>query len=419
MKLIECREFEEVNLDISELMEKGEVVLHPDTARRGYFDIDFRGGRLVLVARGWVGQIPLNQSVVLDVRPRFPVSRLLYFLAKSGVIPPALHRLMRRYEVGSDQTATSLYEAAFKQALPDLGRHGMLKTYERCESDLDRRGRLDLTRSVGRFWSKGIRSKGLFQRFDLTTNNAANRSLKLAVDSIFRREHSELTGYADAESEAVRHLLDLLAGIPHEPIAATLLLQRVGSMVRAVPRSHRFYEPLLWLTFLMFAGKEVEFFSEGIAKFQSIVVNMADVFEKYVRQIVRGEKSQFGTDVTVLDGNERPVPLFVNQECDAKPDLYIVKKTTPLLVVDMKYKRTVDAGDKHQLLAFCQALGLKRGVFILPKVHQAVAVEHMGTTAFGTELHVLRFDLGAADLAKEERDLVCRLLSLMPAAVPS
>ena len=52
---------------------EGKLDLYPEASAKGYFDIDFAEGRLVLKSRGFVGLIPLSDRVAIHVLPRAPI----------------------------------------------------------------------------------------------------------------------------------------------------------------------------------------------------------------------------------------------------------------------------------------------------------------------------------------------------------
>lgn len=102
---------------------------------------------------------------------------------------------------------------------------------------------------------------------------------------------------------------------------------------------------------------------------------MDRVFERFVetvfREVLTAEGFAVEPQTTVaLTVDARVVET--DQDLDGvsmKPDLIIKQLAQPVAVADAKYKRTDDIGDfkqpdVYQLLAYCAALGLPRGLLI-------------------------------------------------------
>ena len=65
------REYDPVDVPLSDLLNaKGRLRLNPDVESKGYFTVQLTKGAVRLQARGYVGLIPLNDRVVIDVKPR-------------------------------------------------------------------------------------------------------------------------------------------------------------------------------------------------------------------------------------------------------------------------------------------------------------------------------------------------------------
>ncbi len=58
----------------------GALDILPDVKSKSYFEIDYRAGQLLLVAGKYVGLIPINSRVVIDVRPKVALKGLLRIL---------------------------------------------------------------------------------------------------------------------------------------------------------------------------------------------------------------------------------------------------------------------------------------------------------------------------------------------------
>src|SRR5580700_10841231 len=76
-----CVERQSVAVPLNDLLTTtGKFEIWPIVASKGYFDIDYRGGQLVFKAGKFVGLIPINDRVVIDVKPKVSVADLLHIV---------------------------------------------------------------------------------------------------------------------------------------------------------------------------------------------------------------------------------------------------------------------------------------------------------------------------------------------------
>ena len=88
-KIVPVPEFGEVPIDLEEVARGGRLVIYPEVMGKDYFDVRVKAGTIVLAARGWVGQIPLNDAVAINVAPRVGVAALTHLIGVAeGIVVP-------------------------------------------------------------------------------------------------------------------------------------------------------------------------------------------------------------------------------------------------------------------------------------------------------------------------------------------
>ncbi|HLL90310.1 MAG TPA: hypothetical protein VK324_13505 [Tepidisphaeraceae bacterium] len=402
-----CREYDEVALPIKNLLEPdGTLDIYPDVAAKGYFDIDYRKGELVVKARGHVGLIPISARAAIRVEPRTPIPNLLYMIWRAGVGMTGLENFVRGYREtpGTVADPERLYEATFLSALRGAGRVGLLKRYLRRDTEQEMRGRLLLGKTVSRFRSHGIRNQHVFEVYDHTVDNPENRIIKSTAARLLQRVIAERSTGSRDVARQLRDLLRLFEPVNAGAIRPEQIARDTPRLIRSLPRSHRFYEPALWLAYLIATNSGVKMEAVGKAKFQSVIIDMADVFERYVRKVCESMAVAYFGGSRIMNGNRTHVPLFAKGEkFPTKPDIYFTDGISNLAVADAKYKRNVSSEDRYELLAFCESLGVKTAAFICPKLPDQAPVSFQGTTATGRTVHVVRIDLSALALEAEEQ----------------
>jgi len=140
--------------------------------------------------------------------------------------------------------------------------------------------------------------------------------------------------------------------------------------------------------------------------FDTFVVNMADVFEDYIRLLVATSAEKIGAGTKAKNGNIDQVNLFVDGGGHkVKPDIYLQRGGTNLAVLDAKYKPTLKSADRYEVLAFCEALGAKKAILISPSEgHTAPLL--MGKTQGSVEMWLIKIDLSAIDINAAEQQFI-------------
>jgi 5-methylcytosine-specific restriction enzyme subunit McrC len=406
-------EYAEVALPIKELLgEDGKLDIYADVAGKGYFDIDYRRGELVLKAKGHVGLIPISDRIAIRVEPRVSIHNLLYMVWRSGAELVSLRQYVRQYRdiPGSVKDPERLYVQTFLTAMRRAGETGLLKRYIRRRTESEMRGRLLLGATVSRFRSRGIKDQHAFEVHDHTVNIAENQILKATATRLLQRMTSERSPQGVEATRELRHLLSFFGAVDPTAVTSEWVARQVPRLVRGLPNSHLFYEPGLWLSYLISTRSGVAMEAVGRAKFETVIIDVADVFERYVRKLCQEHSGRHFGGCSVIDGNSRSVPLFVSGEkFPSKPDIYFKSGAMCLAVADAKYKPKVSSEDRYELLAFCESLGVKSAAFLCPALSGQPLVSHHGTTVSGKCVHVVRIDLAAESPDVEEREFVTRL----------
>ncbi|MBI5934727.1 MAG: hypothetical protein HY867_13560 [Chloroflexi bacterium] len=403
-------------------MKNGELQIYPEIAARGYFDITYLKGQLVMRTRGWVGLIPISDEVAIHVHSRAPISNLLYMVWRARVTPQRIQNFLRTYraDAATIDSPEELYADTFLSTLRQIHQHGPIKRYAPRQSTEAKRGRLLLSKTVSQFAAKGNRHKHVFEINDFTVDNPENRVIKYTAQRLYSYFQKEPTAYNKPIARDALGFLQLLSQVRQDAVHPAMIARLIAPLVRALPKDHSFYEPALWLAYLIVSRSSIALESFGRAKFETVIINVAEVFEAYVRQLCReASQTHFG-NANVLDGNKSPIPLFVASSTPAKPDIYFSRGSQMLAVADVKYKPTPKAQDHYELLAFCNALNVHDAVFICPWLPDTSLTTTLGRTTSGIQVSIARINLSSTDMPMAENQLqinIATLLRLTPHSV--
>lgn len=403
--IVPCQEHESAAVPLKLLMDSsGNLDLYEDIALKGYFDIDFRQGNLVVKATRYVGLIPLSDKVAIQVLPKAPIGNLLYLVARSGLQVRGIERFIRGYQL--DRRVTNIeevYADSFLSALSSLREIGPMRQYRTRTTDRELRGRLLFSESIKRNYATGRRRHPVFEVTDFTSDIEENRILKQTAERLKRHflQRGGRRNFVTAKELGL--VIQMLGASGTGSVVPPEAVRRIPIMLRRLPTSHRFYEPALWLSYLIALNRSVRMDEIGPTKFETIVLDVSAVFEEYVRRLLLDARGGPLAGVDVMDGNKFPVPLFVRGiEHATHPDYYFRRQGIVFALADAKYKLDPSAQDRYEVLAFCEALGVQRAVIICPRVLAEARISHHGTTRSGRVITIIRIDLAAADLGQEE-----------------
>jgi 5-methylcytosine-specific restriction endonuclease McrBC regulatory subunit McrC len=250
----------------------------------------------------------------------------------------------------------------------------------------------------------------MFDIHDLTVDNPENQIIKHTAERLLRHFTAKPTTETQDVARSLNKLLVRLSGVNSRAVDASYIALNAPALIRGLPSSHRFYEAMLWLAFLISTSSGIVMERIGAARFETIILDASLVFERYVRRLIEDAVSTAFLGLDIFDGNLEPVPLFVdNQAVKTQPDYFFRRDGQAVAVADAKYKLSVSATDRYELLAFCEALGVSGAAFILPGYEGLDTVLHHGTTASGKRLQIVKINLSSDEIEKEEEAFIERL----------
>lgn len=405
-KIYPCEEFSPIEVPLTELIVNGEISIYPETEK--FFDLDWRAGRLVVAPKSFIGLIPINKNIAIKVLPRFPISNLFWIVHRAGSALRFIEGHLRKYAVEEDHGLDPLHLIAKRltELCTESLRSGILRKYLYSTSTGAFGNSLQLSPTVSLYRSAGIRHISIWQDVVLSEKLKENRLLKTAITRVLAYFSSATDRAARVYSKSIEEILFLLDGVPllsqHDYISE----HEVIAMVERLPNAHKSYGAILWLSYLIHAKRGISVESVGSAEFHTFVINMADVFEDYVRAIIQDRIDEIIPGCKVKNGNVDQVRLFKQGDANpVKPDIYVLKNKTPILVLDAKYKPSVKPADRYEVLAFCEALEVNRAFFLLPGDNLSTS-RTIGVTPKGTHLHLQRINLAASNMKEAEDSFI-------------
>ena len=411
-----CKEFEPVEVPLDQLILNGKIQLYPEAEK--YFDLDYRTGRLVVAPKSYIGLIPLNERVAINVKPRFSIENVFYLIRKASATLRFIDGHVRDYGSIKTENFDPLTELAdkFATVCESLLRSGLLRKYSAALFQSPYSGTLDLSETIIRYRAQGITHTQHWASDELTDDIVENQLIKSALIRVIEFLVERNNAGSKKSLKVLRNVYREFDGVGELSAGFRFSESQIAGLIKSLPYHYRNYSQLIWLAFLIVSRRGLLIDSVGKVNFDTFVVNLADIFEDYVRNIISDHFYLKNDGFSVRDGNKDQVALFRNENSyKVKPDIYVLRNREPLAVIDAKYKPLIKAADRYEVISFCEALQVKRAIIVSPRI-DGTRNELLGRTPGGIEFWHSRISLGSENMAEEERDfLECVSELVMPA----
>jgi 5-methylcytosine-specific restriction enzyme subunit McrC len=408
------QEHSEVALPLASLFENGRLNLFEEIRGKKYFTIYSKGEDLVFQCGGFVGLIPINEKVAIEVAPRIPISNLDRMLQQSRAEHTLLSSVQKGYAL-AEETAylIDILADSLIIAVEELIDWGKLKEYSSKVSVGHPRSGKVLMRDTLRARAKSPgRIVAATARFERSPNTVLNASIRLSLEHLLNIYRTVKSTHENVSRLTRLNLAWLSFQDVYVPVSRQEIVRQVQDAMRRVDLLSPPYRKAIPIAHAVLHGRGPSqrnlppSFSLG-----SLIFNLATAFEEYVRQCLKEL-----LNATVLDGNHgAPAgakrPLFhdsshrVARNVPATPDILILSNDgAPAAVFDAKYKPykgMPEREDVNQAISYavlyetavCGLIFLDRGSSGKVEVYGKVGeIKVVG----------ISFALGADDLAAEE-----------------
>lgn len=427
MRIETAEERKEINIPISEIIsEGGKLNIFPSV--KNYFSVDYKPGsqKLSLVAGGFIGLIPINSNLAINIKPKFPISNLTHIVAVAEDNFNTLSFFSRKYKESEEFNPTVLEFMAecLLNELQTLDSEGMLKSYLlKTEETTKLRGKLNINTSIKSLWAHGHFNKASISYHEFTPDNIFNRLIKLTIkyciDELIKIDSKRV----NLNNQLIEYYLafDAVSVVHHKDV-----LEDVLSVIEAnkVPVLRNYYVNICEICRLILNQTGISFKElggEDDKNLSSFTLDMALIFEKYLLNSIRNHRHLLSDKTVILDGNKEGKKPLYNQpsiaKSDAKPDIIFKENDKFKLIIDAKYKTKTKEIDRYQVITHALSYNAEVAILALPKNenHHQERLVKLGTIGqeFGITLYEYYFDLSSNDLNSEEINLVNSLKTLL------
>lgn len=423
-KLILAKEYDTNQLPPELVRSDGSLDLYPDVLT--HFTPTFSKGLPAIQCGGWVGYIPLNDTYALQVSPRVPIGNLERIIGLARDYDArVLEKYTRQFSHTNEQpeSLTDVLTDQLLRAFDLIVESGLLKTYERRTAvGAAPIGRINAFETAWRSKKSGL-PIAVSSSFGRTRDFSPNRMLKAAFAKLLSLYRTDTRQSQRARILRVQKALGRLEDIS-APGAADITSGKIGQTLRHLSPHHESYADALMLAQLIISDSGIAIRgNEGGAVLPSIIINMAEVFEAYVRRILA---DNLGPRVSVRDGNKgepagaalqlfEPLRASIKNP-DVTPDIVVEIDGSPRLIIDAKYKHApANANSNHiqQVMVYGARYGTKKVMLLFAgRAASEPSVIELGSIGPFEVFHA-GIDLNASDIHTEEKRLANAVAALL------
>ncbi len=386
----------------------GQSRILPETRALSAIDLRETATGLELRALGLIGYLPLTPSIVLNLKPKFPVQNLWRMLALADETYELILPVLRHYERAEGTAPHQLLARGFCHYLREIVAKGVARGYFREPHRGHYKPKVNFGQTLARYMARGDDLNVSADVFAFSADLPINRILKAACVAFFAIIPK--TEAWDEERRLLSEALHALRLLRPQSLRSggEAISETAPSWLRPSYRGvMAVYSVLLGYTNVGFA-----YDAQG-SEMPSFLFSLDTVFESFVRNTFRTELK--ADKLSVVDGNkpEHQHALFLdNKRFPTKPDIIIRKKRDVRCLGEVKYKPKIEESDRYQLLSHVVATSAPLGFWVSPALAAADAgLEYIGKIASGAKFYHYRLDI-SGDLEAARIEMVQRLKPL-------
>lgn len=323
--------------------------------------IHLRPDNIGIEPQGVVGSIPLLNGDTIQIVPKIGTINFFRLLLKAEGMQKDLEREFEEFVAYYLDEEHNIDSIIFRQLYlavqeilmrgPQIGR---VKKQRREEFAI---GKIDTHNTIFNLAARKL-NPVVCHVLDRTYNIAENRILTEAliyawpkISSADRDDFAEIYHRWILRCPRSSNLLDDLEVVEH------------GFAFGLYGGVRDYYRNALMLARIVLQSYGINHQGSIILQGDALLLNTADVYEKYIRSVIASAYSKFG--YTVSKGTATGLSLYTDGSPQLMPDITISRHDTTLLVADAKYKSPT-ASDHYQINAYLQSMGISTGVLISP-----------------------------------------------------
>jgi 5-methylcytosine-specific restriction enzyme subunit McrC len=322
-------------------------------------------GSYYLKPSSWVGAVALGNRVIALIKPKIPISRLIFMLS---YVLDSKHWESTPLPSNDSDDLVSAVVFAMAAHVETATRQGLLRGYVHVEDTAAVvRGRIRLDEQIRRWFGN---APPIAVEYDEFTENIH--------ENLIPRAALRVMAHLPLPADARLRLRTALA--PFRSVEVRRYqAQRIPTVNYTRLTEH--YRPLVELSRFVLENSSFEF-EKGSVVGSTFLVNMNTLFEDFVHAALRDRLAAI-SDIVLQHGLATKT-LDLEGRVTLVPDLSVWDGSHPVWLGDLKYKEDntkVSNDDLYQMVAYLVASDLSEGTLIYPKIggsNPGYNIRHVG-----------------------------------------
>ena len=437
--IYEFLEQEKRRIPLDYLLRDGIPDLYPEVAKKDHFQLELRRDGLLIQARGYVGIIPLNDRVAIDVRPRVPIANLerLFRISEQSAQQLNLSTYLSRHpeHLESNPSLLDLLTRGLLLAIDEIRQQGLHHDYvQRITNTSFPHGRIMVGETLQRHLGRGISHRAVTTWFERAIDTGPNRCLKFVLAYLAHHYRS-----LPQDRKTKQYLTDLnhaflLFDSVSTDTTQTFMAEPLVREPIMMPITRSAYVPALSLALTILRNRSVAFTTHGTLHMPAFVIALYEIFEAYIRKVLHNALRDQTWWLDVLNGNLSPeagggrkrlfqegYPTDLAVQ-DATPDI-VLKSHGPTtaapypVIIDTKYTAITRVADRdaiEQAITYGASYRAPHVVLVFPYVDRPALLSGLQTVGHlgNVVVHQYVFNLDAPITDTEERAFASAILAL-------
>lgn len=323
--------------------------------------IHIRRGQVGIEPQGIVGALPLLNGDTLQITPKVGRANFFRMLFKAEGFQRDLEREFASFVS---------YSVDDEQNLDTIVARGLLTSTAEILSRSAQQGRIK-KRHVGSFASGQIEVLPTLlnteaRRADPVVYILKERTIDIAENRVLTEAIKRAWAVLDSDEKS-KFLPVHIRWIRNFPgsfdLHDDLRTVEQGFASGRYGGARDYYRHALMLALVMLGGRGLGFSESAMITADAVLLNTADIFEKYLRNVLAAAYSNKG--YTIVKGGLGAKTLYDDGSFELVPDITISKSAETLLIADAKYKEPT-SGDHYQMQTYLSVFGISRGIILAP-----------------------------------------------------
>ena len=352
--------------------------------------------RIGIEASGLVGAIPLVDGRTLRILPKIGEANFLTLLFRSMGESKDLKTEFEEfvsYALSDNENLDYLVARQLMSSVAEIWRRSPRFGWQRkIEQSTFVKGQINPVNTAIRLAQRDRRpvvSKIKSRSYDIPENRVL---LEAAMRAFSHLSNFDRTVYASTLEHTVRRLKK------SQQLGADIKHVHEGFANGSYGGARGYYQKALMLACVILgnSGLGLDERSKNVTA-DALLINTADIFEKYLRTFIRSAYADRG--FFVGKGGNASVSLYTDGSHKLEPDILISKEGRPILICDAKYK-SPGGPDHYQMLAYLMRYRLREGLLLCPSADGNEVVERDYMTPDGLVVREIELPIGNIDVTE-------------------